>query len=291
MSNIIKQHPRLFIAFSFALFFLVEILAMKEVLTLPQAIEVGPISVRLYGLLILSAILLVLGLVEREARQIKSLRKVNFTDLALYAVLFGVIGARLYHLVTDWHLYASNPITALYVWNGGLGIFGAVLGGMLGVYLYIRSAKPPGTTRVNALAIIDLIAVFMPLAQIIGRTGNLINHELYGWPTTVPWAWKISSLNGSFEPTFLYEQVGLLALFVTLLYFWGKREIGLDVGKLTLIYLAGYSLVRLLVEFARTGERLLLGIFTANQVVCLLFIVVCGMGYVARWSSNSVKKL
>jgi phosphatidylglycerol:prolipoprotein diacylglycerol transferase len=278
MSNIIKHYPRLFIALSFGLFFFVEILAMKEVLTLPQAIEIGPLSIRLYGLLILSAILLVLWLVEKEARQTKSLQKVNFTDLALYVVLFGVIGARLYHLATDWPLYASNPITALYIWNGGLGIFGAVLGGMLGVYVYIRHihlAKTSGVTKATTLAIIDLIALFMPLAQIIGRTGNLINHELYGWPTTVPWAWKISSLNESFEPTFLYEQVGLLVIFVTLLYFRGKRKISLDPGKLTLIYLAGYSIVRFAVEFARTSDRVIFGVLSVNQVVCVGAVAIC----------------
>jgi prolipoprotein diacylglyceryl transferase len=251
-------------------FFALEILAMKEVITIPPTIDLQIIQFRSYGVLIMAAVGLMTWIFSREKKTIKDFKKIHLDDLLLFAVIPGIIGARLYHLATDWQLYVSDPIAALYIWNGGVGIFGAIAGGMLGIYVYSRRLK------ISLWKIIDVLAVYMPLAQIIGRMGNLVNKELFGFTTDLPWNWQISGL-GNFHPVFLYEQLLNLIVFCVLYWAYSKHKFELGSGKLTLIYVIGYSCARFVVEFFRRETRILLDVLTVNQIVCLVLLVVCAI--------------
>jgi len=176
------------------------------------------------------------------------------TDLAVWAVPAGLVGARLYHVATDWPAYfGPNPSgeQVWEVWRGGLGIPGGILGGALGAWAYARRHG----VRLPAFA--DALAVGLPLAQAIGRLGNWFNQELYGRPTTLPWGLEIDPahrppnmpLVATYHPTFLYEalwNVGVAALVAA-----ADRRFRLGHGRAFALYIAGYSVGRSWVEALR----------------------------------------
>ena len=138
-------------------------------------------------------------------------RSGDVSDLAMWAVPFGLVGGRLYHVITDWHLYfgeGQNPVTALYVWRGGLGIWGAIAWVPLGV-----DHRRPSPARIRLLPVLDAHGPGVLVAQALGRWGNWFNQELFGRPTDLPWALEIDAAHrptgyldeATFHPTFLYE--------------------------------------------------------------------------------------
>src|SRR5690606_36094346 len=148
------------------------------------------------------------------------------------AVIFGLIGGRLYHVITDWQIYFNNPlkepIQALYIWEGGLGIWGAVALGAVGVWWACRRRG------LSLSAVADTVAPGIAFAQAIGRWGNWFNQELYGSPTMLPWAVEITSsadgrVPGTYHPTFLYES--LWCIGVALLVIWADRRFRLGHGR------------------------------------------------------------
>jgi len=207
-------------------------------------------------------------------------------DALFYAVIPGVIGARLWHVFTDWHLYQNNPIEALFIWQGGLGIYGAILGGILGAYLYCRKKQLP------FLKILDIVSLFLPLAQVVGRFGNLVNQEIYGSKTDLPWGFYVQAQQGYYHPAFLYEQVGNMVLFCLLyrLYqrYYLKRKSAKS-GLLTLLYFSGYAIVRFLVDFFRTEPRIYLGM-TFAQFFSLAVLLVAGMLLFLKYRNNKLSK-
>jgi len=265
------------------LFFVWEALLMKGIIVFPQIINFGFIGFRTYGILITIGVALLTYIINREKKHIKKIKKVDMADLLIFTLFGGILGARLYHLATDWRLYAANPISALYFWNGGLGIFGAIVGGILALLLYSKFKK------FDLFTMIDLIAVFMPLAQIVGRAGNLVNQEIVGLPTTLPWSWKLANLSTTFHPVFLYEQIGDLLLFVLLFWFYKTKKV---IGNLdlTLIYLAGYSVVRFIVEFWRSEPKIIFSTFTLNQAVCVFVIIFSVIVYRFRYKLLKLNK-
>jgi len=271
INNTKRFHHKSLIALTVILFWVFEVLLMKELVTFPQVIDLGFIGIRTYGIFIMLGVILVSLLIRKESKNIKELKRFDIIDGLIIVLIGGILGARLYHLITDWYLYASNPISALYLWNGGLGIFGAIAGGLLALLLYSRKRD------FRFLVIVDLVAIFMPLAQIIGRFGNLVNLEIVGLPTKLPWAWNIASLNGSFHPVFLYEQIGNTLLFILLFSVYKKRVKRFEIlgsGNFILIYLFGYSLIRFFVELWRTEPKYIFNIFSVNQIVCLFVIII-----------------
>jgi prolipoprotein diacylglyceryl transferase len=265
-------------------FFTLEILEMKAVIDLPKVLGVNGIGIRTYGALITAGAVVVAVFVGKEIRKFKELKRIDIADILLFALIFGVIGARLYHLATDWNLYAADPIRALYIWNGGLGIFGAVVGGAFGLWIYSKRKK------FKLAYLLDIVAIFMPIAQIAGRAGNLINQEIVGLPANIPWSWYIPGLNGSFHPVFLYEQIGNLLLFIGLFILYKKRP--KLIGSLTFIilYIGGYSIVRFIVEFWRIEPRVVFNTFTLNQIVCLFGIILMMIFFIRKFTSYKYKK-
>jgi phosphatidylglycerol:prolipoprotein diacylglycerol transferase len=227
----------------------------------PIIFELGPLALRYYGLCIALGIAVGTWLTGRELA-----RKGYDASLALDALFFviplGFIGARAYHVATDYDLYAEDPFPGVFeVWNGGLGIYGAVAGGFLGVLLF-------GWYRgISPLAFADAAAPGLILAQAVGRWGNYFNQELFGRPSNLPWAIRIAPENRpvgyadaeAFHPTFLYESIW--DVLVCLILLWVARRFAdrLKNGDVFLLYVSLYSVGRFFVEALRIDPAFLIG--------------------------------
>jgi phosphatidylglycerol---prolipoprotein diacylglyceryl transferase len=227
----------------------------------PVIFEAGPFALRYYGLFIALGIAAATWLTSRELA-----RKGHDSTLALDSLLFviplGFIGARAYHVITDYELYADDPIPGIFeVWNGGLGIYGAVAGGFLGLVLF------SWYRRVNPLVLADAAAPGLILAQAIGRWGNYFNQELFGRPSDLPWAIRIAPENRpaqfadaeTFHPTFLYESIWDLLVCLALLWIARRFAERLRDGDLLLLYVSLYSVGRFFVETLRVDPSFLIG--------------------------------
>uniref|UniRef100_UPI001EEE8288 prolipoprotein diacylglyceryl transferase n=1 Tax=Nonomuraea pusilla TaxID=46177 RepID=UPI001EEE8288 len=180
-------------------------------------------------------------------------QKGTIVDIAVPAVIFGLIGGRLYHVITDWQMYfgsraVKQPYQALFIWEGGLGIWGAIALGGVGVWWACRKRG------LSMTAVADTVAPGIAFAQAIGRWGNWFNQELYGGPTTLPWGLEIDIDHGGepgvlYHPTFLYESLWDLALGFLLLFV--GRRFTLRHGRLFAVYVAGYTLGRFWIEGLR----------------------------------------
>ena len=205
--------------------------------------HLGPFPIRAYALCIIVGVFAAVWLGDRRWVA-RGGTKGQIGDIAIWAVPAGLIGARLYHVATDHDLYfPGDPLGALMIWKGGLGIWGAIAGGLVGAWLYCRRHG----VRVAPLA--DALAPGLLLAQVIGRFGNYFNQELYGRPTTLPWGLEIDPLHfpqglsfpagTTFHPTFLYEAlwntVGLLLLI------WLDRRFRLGFGRVFALYVMIYT--------------------------------------------------
>lgn len=218
--------------------------------------HLGPIPIRAYALCIIAGVL-VAAILANRAWVARGGRHGTIYDLTIWAVPFGLVGARLYHVVTDHQLYFSegaDPWRALYVWEGGLGIWGGVALGAVGVWLGCR------TKGIPLPAVADTCAPYIVLAQAIGRWGNWFNQELYGGPTTLPWGLEISPAFReaglerfeTFHPTFLYES--LWDIGVCVLVIWATKRFALGHGRAFALYVAGYTAGRAWIEYLRVDE-------------------------------------
>ncbi|MDI9915518.1 prolipoprotein diacylglyceryl transferase [Rhodococcus sp. IEGM 1379] len=246
---------------------------------------VGPIALRAYALCIIAGI--IVAIVWGDRRWVaRGGEKGTVLDIAVWAVPFGLIGGRLYHVLTDWPQYfgeGGTPIDALKVWNGGLGIWGAVFLGGVGAWIGCRRRGIP----VAALG--DAIAPGVLLAQAIGRFGNYFNQELYGRETTVPWGLEIFKRvnsagqtdvlggvsNGVVEkivhPTFLYEAVWNILIVIVLVVVDRRFKIGH--GRLFALYVAGYCVGRLFVELMRDDPAYQLAGIRVNVYTAVIVFV------------------
>ena len=221
-------------------------------------------------MLISLALVVCLFLVLRLAKS-KGLNSDQIYDLAFWSVLGGIIGARLYEVfVLNWSYYAANLSAIVKIWEGGLAIHGAIIGGAIVVWLWAR------VNRQNFWQLVDLIAVAMPLGQTIGRWGNYFNQELFGYPTTWPIGLPIAKQFrpagfesfSYFQPTFLYESLLNLILFLILLFIFQK--IKTRNGTIFSFYLLGYAAIRFLMEFFRLDPTPMLGPLRWPQFISLL---------------------
>ncbi len=229
------------------------------------ALDLGPLTLRAYALCILAGIVLAVWLTGRRLVD-RGYDSAVTLDVAAYAVILGIIGGRIYHVITTPGPYfgeGGSLVDALKIWNGGLGIWGAVALGALGAWIGCRRAG------VSFLAFADAAAPGVAFAQAIGRWGNWFNNELYGGPTTLPWGLEIHEWDqgagravtdasgdavvlGTFHPTFLYESLFLVLLATALLVLDRRRR--LAPGQLFGLYIAGYPIGRIVIERMRTDE-------------------------------------
>ncbi|MBC3191388.1 prolipoprotein diacylglyceryl transferase [Pseudonocardia sp. C8] len=244
--------------------------------------HLGPIPIRAYALCIIAGIGIALWWGERRLVA-RGGRPGTVLDVAVWAVPFGLVGGRLYHVATDWHVYfgpGGDPLGALQIWNGGLGIWGAIALGGVGAWIGCRRHGVP-------LPIFaDAVAPGIVVAQAVGRLGNWFNQELYGEPTTLPWGLEIyrrvdpatgleDALGGValdptpiavVHPTFLYELVWNLAVAAVVVL--ADRRFRLGHGRAFAVYVAGYTLGRFFIEMMRTDPATrVLGDLRINVVV------------------------
>ena len=233
--------------------------------------HVGPLPIRAYALCIILGVVAAVMLGERRW-QARGGRHGTVTDIAALAVPFGLVGGRLYHVVTSPQLYfgkGGHPIEALYVWRGGLGIPGAILLGGVGAWIACRR-------RGIALpAFADAVGPGIAVAQGIGRWGNYFNQELFGRATTLPWAVRIDpghdgyqAGHASYHPTFLYES--LWDLGTAGLVIWADRRFRLGRGRAFALYIGSYAVGRAWIEALRADQaNRILGL-RVNEWVSLL---------------------
>lgn len=218
--------------------------------------EVGPFPLRAYALCILAGIAVAVVLGERRWRA-RGGEPGVVLDVATVAVPFGIVGARIYHVITSPDAYfgaGGDPVSALYVWEGGLGVWGGISAGALGAWLVCRSRG------LSLSAFADVVAPGVVIAQAIGRLGNWFNQELYGRPTSLPWALRIdlpqrpdATLDVAlYHPTFLYELLWNLGVAGLLL--WAERRYRLGRGRVFALYVAAYCLGRVWIEALRVDD-------------------------------------
>jgi prolipoprotein diacylglyceryl transferase len=242
--------------------------------------HLGPIPIRAYALCIIAGIVVAVWLTRRRWAA-RGGDPDDVVDVALWAIPFGVVGGRLYHVLTDPELYFApgrDPMRAFFVWEGGLGIWGAVALGALGAWIGCRRRG------INVLDFGDALAPGLVLAQAIGRWGNYFNQELYGGPTTLPWALRIDPAHrpadspeiALYHPTFLYESLWNVAVAVLLL--WVDRRFTVPRGKLFALYVAAYTLGRGAIEGLRIDHaNYFLGLRLNEWTSAIVFLVAVGV--------------
>lgn len=242
----------------------------------PIAFSLGPITVHWYGLFIVLGIIVGLLVVAWSGKK-TGIAKDEVYNLAFYLIIFSLLGARLYAVFLELPFYLKNPDQIIAIWNGGLAIHGALLGGVLTLFFYTK--KKGQSFWLWA----DLIALAIPLGQALGRLGNYFNQELFGKPTDLPWGIPIepslrpASYNSFFyfQPTFLYESILNLINFLVLLILFSKRQkLNLRNGTIFFIYLINYGIIRMVMEFFRIDHTpIVLGIRLPILVSALLIVV------------------
>lgn len=201
----------------------------------------------------------------------------DITHIATWAVPAGVIGARLYHVITDWELFSDDPTRIVKIWQGGLGIPGGLLAGV-GVGVWRARAR-----GLQIAPLLDCAAPALALAQAIGRLGNWWNQELFGRPSTLPWALEIDPNHrpvryadvATFHPTFLYESLWNLALCGVLI--WMGAKVRLRAGRLFAVYVAGYCLARFFIEGLRVDPAKSFAGLRLNQWTSLVVFAVAAV--------------
>ena len=239
----------------------------------PVALQLGPLTLRWYGILMATAMALGLWLAYRDARR-RGMDPEDLLKASELALLGGLVGARLYYVLFNLDYYGQFPGKAFAVWEGGLAIHGGVLGGILvgGLYAWRRTLP--------LASYLDVAAPSLALGQAIGRWGNFFNEEAFGTPTSVPWKLYISpphrplvyAQDEFFHPTFLYESLWDAGVFLLLVLVFRDR-LARAPGALFLVYVGAYSIGRFITEGIRT-DPLMLGPIRVAQLVSVLGVAL-----------------
>lgn len=233
----------------------------------PILLDLVLIKIHWYGLLVGAAVFFCLWLALKLAKRVP-LAPDHIFNLAFYLVIFGLIGARLWHVVFyNFNYFLANPADIIKVWQGGLAIHGAIAAGLLTLLVYCRRHQ------LSFWLVAGMLAVVLPLGQAIGRVGNYFNQELFGRPCAYQWCIPINPANRPdqyvnfthFQPVFLYESLLNLALFIMLFFVWRRK---VQSGFVALLYLGGYSIIRFITEFWRLDSAVWQGL-TWVQWLCL----------------------
>jgi len=244
-------------------------------------IHLGPLYVHFYALILGLGILVATWVTARRAKRV-GIASDTVWDALSWAFVPGIIGARLYHVLTPTpasgittEYYIEHPLEILAIWNGGLGIYGAIIGGALGLWLYTRHY------HYSLRKFLDLAVPGLLLAQAIGRWGNFVNQELYGAPSNLPWAIYISPEHrvpgyeqySTFQPLFLYESLWNLISLGIILQIERRFRGRLRDGDLMAIYLMFYATGRFLLDFVRLDSNGIGPLTTAQWLSATIFVV------------------
>lgn len=255
----------------------------------PIIVQIGPFAIRWYGILIVGGALLAAYAAAREAGR-RGQDPELVWDMLLWVLFTGVIGARLYHVFSTpgggqmgFAYYREHPLEALKIWNGGLAIYGGLAGGMFGLATYVWRHK------LDIWLWLDIVMPTVLIGQAIGRWGNFVNQEAYGYPTDLPWGIYIAPEHrlpgleqySHFHPTFLYESIGCIAGFFLIAWIARRYEGRLLRGDLFTMYFVWYPLLRLFTESLRADAWRIAGLPTA-QWISLIVAIVAIVVIVAR---------
>ena len=226
----------------------------------PRSFSLGPLTIHLYGLVIAVGLMLAVLYCCRRCKEF-GLKEDDILDGVLWITPFAIVCARIYYVVFSWQDYAANPISVLYIWEGGIAIYGGVLGAVLGIAVFCRIKK------LKMATVLDLVLLGFLIGLSIGRWGNLFNREAFGAPTETFFRMGLmNSVTGQWEyyhPTFLYESVWNLVGLVLLHFLSKKRRYD---GQVALGYAAWYGLGRTFIEGLRM-DSLYWGSFRVSQVL------------------------
>ena len=245
------------------------------------SVSLGPLRFNAYGAMIAIGVVVAVMVFGRRLERRGAGTRDDASTIALWAVPAGVIGARLYHVLTDWNRFADDPFKMVEIWKGGLGIWGGIT---LGVVVGVIVAKRREIAMATALT---CVAPALAFAQAIGRWGNWFNQELFGKPTTLPWGLEIDdrhipdgyAIGTLFHPTFLYESIGCAVLGFALIAF--DRRKPLRDGALFAWYVAGYTLMRFFIEGLRIDPARDFGGWRLNQWTSAVAFVIA-LGFIVK---------
>jgi len=241
----------------------------------PILIQIDPLTIYWYGLFIVSGILSA-TLVSFKLSSKYNIKKDTIIDLAFWLIIAGLIGTRVYHVLLELPFYLDNPLDIFKVWEGGLAIHGGIIAGLITIWWFSWKQN------INFWLLTAIIVPGVALAQAIGRWGNYFNQEIYGVPTSLPWGIPIEFANRVpeffnfeyFHPTFLYESLGSLIIFATLILLHKKLNTSdLKYKIIVAAYLVLYSLLRFSLEFIRTDSTPTLLGFRFPQIISLAIII------------------
>jgi phosphatidylglycerol:prolipoprotein diacylglycerol transferase len=282
-------------------------LAFSGRLILPQVFSLGPLTVHYYGIIIALAVLAAYCLARRRAPAYQvDVSKVD--DLILWVIVGGFVGARLYHVLSDFSFYFHHPFNILAVWRGGLSIFGAIFGGIIALALCKKHFK----LKPSILSHLDWLAPCVLLGQIIGRFGNLFNYEAFGYPANVPWRmfvplnFRPAGFEASqyFQPLFLYEILGNVLILIILLKFSKNSRPGAPAstsqtltdgaftekataGRLFFMYILLYNVLRFFLELLRIDSTFVLGLRLNSVTSATLIILSLGFLFYTRHAKTT----
>lgn len=241
-------------------------------------ITIFGLEIKWYSFFILVGILIGVYLAEKEASKFK-ISKNQIFDMSFYAIIFGIIGARLYYVAFNFSDYSSNLLEIFAVWNGGLAIHGGIIAGVVTIFIYCK------IHNINFIRILDIAAPSLIIAQAIGRWGNFFNQEAHGFATTALFLKKLCvpnfiikgmNIRGVYYlPTFYFESLWCLLGFIILLIV--RRFKYIKIGSIASIYLMWYGFGRFFIEMWRT-DSLMLGGFKIAQIISVS-IFILGLVY------------
>ncbi len=255
----------------------------------PELLRIGPFAIRWYGVLLIGGAVLAAYFAARTAQR-RGHDPEHVWDMLIWVLFTGIVGARLYHVFSSpaggavgWSYYRQHPVDILRIWNGGLAIYGALLGGAIGVASYVWYRKLP------LIEWFDIVFPNVLLAQAIGRWGNFVNQEAYGAPTDLPWAIYIDPAHriqgfeqySHFHPTFLYESIWCFLGWLVLSWVGRRYASRLRQGDLAALYFVWYPAARFFIESLRIDAWTMGGLATA-QWISLVSVLVATAFLVGR---------
>ncbi len=260
----------------------------------PILFTVGTFTVGWYGFFIAIAMMIAIFVASKLTKK-TNIKEDIIVDISFYLIIFGVLGARLYDVLLELPYYVTNPQKIFYIWEGGLAIHGGILAGIL-VLIYFVKKK-----NLDFFTIAAIFAPALALAQSIGRFGNYFNQELFGLPTSLPWGIFISANNrpaeflenSHFHPTFLYESLGSLVIFLIMMFLIYKRNIiNKNSSLILIVYMLSYSILRFFLEFIRIDYAPeFIGLRVPQLFSILLFLVAIYLYFKFAYAVSKKKKV
>lgn len=253
-------------------------------------VSLGPVQIYWYGLFIVAGILAALTVALKLAKRF-GLSRNDVFDMTFWLIIFGIIGARIYHILLEVGYYIQHPFDMIKIWEGGLAIHGAIIAGLITMYVFCKKK------RMNFWLTAAITVPGLALGQAIGRWGNYFNQELFGKPTDLPWGIPIDIIKRPhmyissefFHPTFIYESIGNLAIFAILIFLllrlWKKR--GRNYDLIVAAYLVLYSILRFSMEFIRIDKTPYFIGLRWPQIASIAIIIICGAYFIWKKSKKT----